>query len=361
MKALRILVISGLLLTQSACSFLEVQGTIPSMERIDAWVADDEFGQALSSLEHIPAETPNFSAYVSKRKEVALLADNYERRILAELDNNTNKQDSASRLSLLDKALGKYPDSEALRKKHKALLTQHLRRVRKLDAEALLVRAQLLYNKLPLHEQDARESPINISAQFKLQSMRSEIADMHNRLTAMAQLLLDDKDYALANRCLAQARQFPAGQDSLEQLEVLQKQINTRQKSIAAKKSKKLGKKKKDRSNRLQQDIDTAINNNQLVKASKLLDELGKLDHNNANYLRLKLQHQEKVTAIVKKKINDGNTLYRQENILQAKKVWEEALRLDPGNKTLQTSILRAKHVLKKLERLRQQQSATDN
>jgi tetratricopeptide (TPR) repeat protein len=357
MKVLSVLFLFAALLSQTACSVLEVQGGIPSIKQIDAWIADDEYGHALTSLEHIPVNTPNFAAYVSKRKEVELLAEKYEQRVLKELERISDKKDSASKLSLLDGALEKYPASDILRKRRKVLITEHLRRVRRLDAEALLVRAQLLYNKLPLHEQDARESPINFSAHFKLQSMRGEISDMHNRLMAMASLLLDDNELTLANRCLLQARKFPADQASLDKLEALQKQINGRLKNIAKKRIKRLTKKKEHHSKKLQHDINEAINANMLVKAGNLLNELGKLTPDNPDYLKLKLQHHEKVSVIIKEKIAQGNALYRQEKIYQAKKVWEEALKLDPKNKTLQTSILRAEHVLDKLRSLRQQQN----
>jgi tetratricopeptide (TPR) repeat protein len=361
MKALPVLFLFATLLSQTACSMLEVQGSIPSIKKVDAWVADDEYGRALTSLEHIPANNPNFAAYVSKRKEVESLAEKYEQRVLKELERISDKQDSASKLSLLDRALDKYPASDVLREQRKVLLREHLRRVRKLDAEALLVRAQLLYNKLPLHEQDARESSINISAHFKLQSMRGEISDMHNRLMAMASLLLDDNELGLANRCLSQARQFPADQASLDKLEVLQKEIDGRLKLIAEKKIKRVTRQKKHYSKKLQRDINEAIRANQLVKAGKLLDELEKLAPDNPNYLKLKLQHREKVGVIVKESITRGNALYRQEKIYQAKKVWEEALKLDPKNKTLQNSISRAKHVLDKLRNLRRQQNTSVN
>lgn len=372
MKVFSALFLTVTLLSQAACSILEVQGSIPSMRRIDAWIAEDQYSRALTSLEHIPADTPNFTAYVNKRKEVELLAEKYEQRVLKDVARITGDKDSASKLSLLDKALEKYPDSDILRERRKVLLKQHLRRVRKLDAEALLVRAQQLYNKLPLHEQDVRESPIDFSAHFILQRMRGEIADMHNRLMAMAGLLVDDNELALANRCLQQARQFPADQASLDKLNVLQKKINdhltvlkkkerSRLKHIADKKIERLTKEKKDLSEQLQNDINAAINANRLVEAGELLDKLGQLSPDNPDYLKLKLQHREKVSVIVKKKITMGNALYRQEKISQAKEVWEDALKLDPENKTLQTSILRAKHVLDKLKNLRQQQSTGTN
>ena len=372
MKVFSVLFLSVTLLSQTACSILEVKGSIPSMERIDAWIAEDQYSQALTSLEYIPADAPNFTAYVSKRKEVELLAKKYEQRVLKDIARITDVKDSASKLSLLDKALEKYPGSDILRERHKVLLKQHLRRVRKLDAEALLVRAQQLYNKLPLHEQDVRESPINVSAHFKLQSMRGEISDMHNRLMAMAGLLVDDNALDLANRCLSQARKFPADQASLDKLNVLQKKINARLKvlkkeesarlkQVADKKIDRLTKEKNDLSKKLQQDINTAINANRLDEASKLLDKLGQISPDNPDYLKLKLQHRGKVSVIVKKKITLGNALYRQEKISRAKEVWEDALKLDPKNKTLQTSILRAKHVLDKLNNLRQQQNTGTN
>lgn len=372
MKALSVLFLFATIISQTACSILEVQGGIPSMAKIDAWVAEDQYGRALTSLEHIPADNPHFTAYINKRKEVELLAKKYEQQILQDIERIKDDKDSASKLSLLDKALEKYPNSDNLRERHKVLLKQHLHRVRRLDAEALLVRAQQLYNKLPLHEQDVRESPINFSAQFKLQNMRGEISDIHNRLMIMAGLLVEDNDLALANQCLSQARKFPTDQTSLEKLNVLQRQINhrlkalkkekkSRLKHVADKKTSLLVKKRKEFSKQLQHDIDVAINANQLIEAGKLLNELGKISPNNPNYLKLRLEHRERVSMIVKKKITLGNALYRQEKISQAKEVWEDALKLDPENKTLQTSILRAKHVLNKLKNLRLQQNTSMN
>lgn len=373
MKVLATLFIATTLLLQTSCTLLDVQGgAIPSMDRINAWIANDEYGRALSSLEHIPADTPHFSAYINKRKEVISLASLYEQRILMELEKITDKEDSASKLSILDRALEKHPNSEILREQHKTLLREHLLRVRRLDAEALLVRAQQLYNKLPLHEQDARESPINFSAHFKLQSMRGEISDMHNRLMAMAGLLVEDNDLSLANRCLSQARLFPADQASLTKLNILQKQINDgllvlekeqhdRLKHASEKNIERMTKEKKALARKLQDEISTAIKDQRLIDAGKLLNELGRISPDNPNYLKLKIEHREKVSVIVKKKITLGNALYRQEKILQAKEVWEEALILDPDNKTLQTSILRADHVLDKLKNLRLQQNTGEN
>ncbi len=355
MKALSVLFFISILLSQTACTILEIQGEIPSIERINDWIADEQFGRALTSLEHIPANTQNFSAYVSKRKEVKLLSRKYEQHVLNQIEN---QKDSASKISLLDRALEKYPRSAVLQERHRILLEKHLRRIRKLDAEALLVRAKQLYNKLPLHEQDVRESVINLSAQFRLQNMRGEIADMHNRLIAMAGLLLDDDELRLANRCLSQARQFPADQISTDKLKALQAKTNNRLKYIATNKIKRLTRKKRIRRKELQNNIRKAITNNKLITAGKLLDDLGKLMPDDPDYLKLKSQHRERVSIIVKKKVTQGNSLYRQEKIYQAKEVWEEALRLDPNNTTLQTSILRAEHVLDKLKNLRQRQNS---
>lgn len=368
------LVLLGLfcLLIQSGCAVLNVSGDVPSLEQINQWVANDEYGRALSALEHIPHNTPRFAAYVNKRTQILVKAAKYERQIQLTAKKDIEKQDWTAALAIYDEALLKYPGSEMLRKQQSVLLKKQHRRVRRLDAEALLAHAQLLYNKLPLSQKNVRQSPINIAAHIKLQNLQYELADMHVRLLAMSRQMLDDSNIKLANQCLLQARQLATNEKSLLAIDVQQLAVKKKATLIKDKKARAASKAKQRKSAKLRaansarithlnKEITKLISSSRLQKANRLLQEFAHIDAEHPTYLKLKLRHREKVDQIVNIKMAQGNALYRQEKIEQAKQVWEEALRLDPENHTLRNQIERAQQVLKKLETLRNEQGIAVN
>ena len=369
MKNLSTILLISMLLLLSGCSTLIKHDGLPPISQIDTWVAQNQYGIALSSLERISPNEKLFVTYVNKRKEVKRLARSYEKNILALAQKDIDKGNWSAAILSLNTALNNYPTSMLIHERHNMVLKQQQKRINILDAKALLARAKLLYNKLPISKKEVANSPINIAAAWNLQGLESELADMNTRLLTMAGQLIDDNEVALAEKCIKQARILTNDKKSLASIELLQDKVNYLNKvklDAAAKNAYKnrnriyLIKKKnhKNKVEKLVKKISNAIKNNQLILAEKYLSRLAKLEPNNKHYTNLQLIHRDKVDRLVYKMTAQGNSLYRQEKIAEAKNIWEKALRYDKKNKLLQTQIRRADRVLNKLNELRNKRAA---
>ena len=362
------LLISALLLL-TGCSTLTKHDGLPPITQIDEWLANNQYGLALSSLERISPNEKMFVQYVNKRKEVKRLAKSYEKNILNISQIDIDKGDWSAAILSLNTALNNYPSSRLIHERHNMVIKQQQKRINILDAKALLARAKLLYNKLPISKKDVANSPINFSAQWNLQSLENELSDMNTRLLAMAGQLIDDNEVSLAEMCIQQARLLTNDKKALASIELLQDKVNYLNKvklEQAAKKAynernrNKLIKRKNHRSKvkSLVKKINKAMNNNQLILAERYLNRLAKLEPGNRDYHALQLKHGDRVDRLVYKMTAQGDSLYRQEKIAEAKTIWEKALRYDKNNKTLQTQIRRANRVLEKLNELRNKRAA---
>lgn len=369
MKNIITLLLLSQLLFLSGCSTFAKQDGLPSMTQVDEWVNNDQYGLALTSLEHISPTEKLFSAYVNKRKTVRILAASYEKSVLRKTQKNIDKKMWSEAILTLNTARNNYPNSRAIHDRYNRVIKQQQKRIHKLDAKALLARAKLLYNKLPISQKDVTNSPINLAAQWDLQSLKNELFDMHNRLMTMTEQLLDDNEIQLAEMCIKQAKVLTRDKQALASIKLLEIKANNKKKilnKITAKKSAekqlrvKLSKKKKHsrKVEQLIRKINHSLEKNELVGAEKSLMTLARLAPNSSEFLQLKITHRNKVDKLVYKMIEQGNSLYRQEKIAAAKNIWETALKLDTKNKTLQVQIRRANRVLQKLEELRTKRSA---
>jgi len=369
MKNLLTLLLLCQLLFLAGCSSLAKQEGLPSMSQIDTWVNNDQYGLALTSLEHISPSEKLFAAYVEKRKTILILAAAYEQAVLRETQKHIDKEEWTAAIQNLSTARKNYPNSRVIHDRYNAVIKQQQQRIHKFDAKSLLARAKLLYNKLPISQRDVSSSPINISAQWDLQSLKNELSDMHTRLMAMTEQLLDDNEITLAQMCLDQARVLTKDTQSLASIEILQAKIN-HQKNLRRASAEKiraekelrttLSKKKKHsrKVSHLIKKIQHLLKKNHLISAQKKLTELARLAPNSNVLSKLKTEHRNKVDKRVHSLTEQGNSLYRQEKIAEAKKVWQAALKLDKKNKTLQVQIRRADRVLMKLEELRTRKSS---
>jgi len=364
---LAILLVLTLLL--SGCASFSKQKGLPSAAQIDQWVDNDQYGLALTSLKHVSPNEKLFAYYVNKRKTIMVLAKSYEKAVLRETNKYIAQQKWSEAILGLNKALKNYPSSRLIHDRYNTVIEQQQKRIHKFDAKALLARAKLLSNKLPISQKDVSNSPINFAAQWDLQSLKNELSDMHSRLMAMTEQLIDDDEIKLAEMCIKQTRLLPSEEKSIAAINALQKRIDqkkkTKQAAIAKKElerktRRKLSKQKKHsrKVRQLVKKISHSLKNNELISAEKQLTALSRLTPKSKAFLELKIKHRNKVEHLVNMLIEKGNRLYRQEKIADAKETWETALEIDAKNKTLQAQIRRADRVLLKLKELRKKRAA---
>lgn len=366
--SIRLLLLIALLLGLSGCANFPLNSQTPSIQQLDTWLDNHQYGRVIAAVRSVPQSHPEYVHYSARRSAAESRAVRYENSVLSDVASAEGKGDSHTALSLIDKALDNYPESQKLSTKRTALLAMQERKSRVLSAEALLARATWLENELPILEQRAKHSPVDIRLQWTLGQTQNEITSMVSQLITAATDLFEFSEVGLINRCLKQARNFKPGKNDLKTISLLEDRLVMRQADIKRKRlasmardsslhNTKLDKEKMKRLALLLKETNRAIKQNNLILARKNIIELNDIAADNTEVIRLDAYIYARINTLVKEMSEQGSMLYRQEQIEPAKKVWEQALTLDPDNIQLKENIQRASRVLEKLKKLREQQT----
>ena len=109
-----LLLLSVVLLTQlGGCAYVSTLGGDLD-QRIDRWIAQREYGQALTAIDWVGPDDSRYHALQVKRRLVEKLAHTYEAEVIREADTLAGRGDWAGALTLYDRALDRLPDSTAL-------------------------------------------------------------------------------------------------------------------------------------------------------------------------------------------------------------------------------------------------------
>ncbi|MGD8998925.1 MAG: tetratricopeptide repeat protein [Granulosicoccaceae bacterium] len=323
----------------------------------------------MKAIDELPQDHPDYVHYAARRTTALQRAGQYEATVLSGIVNDEKNQDWPSAIAQLDTALSNYPESRVLQKKHAELFNKQLHRTRKLNAEALLARAEWLQNEIPLMKQRAANAPVDISLHWSLGKLEKELAAMADKLITSATELFEHNEYALIQRCLDGAIMLGANQNEQNTITLLQERLNTRRAEMRQQQITVQSKRKQQynhaQQSRHQQNIKKllamarlALEKNDLYSAQAHVSRLMRDAPTDSEVEHLYKKILTQVRAEVDEMTAKGNSLYRQERIAEAKAVWEKALRLDPDNRELKTHIDRATRVLTKLQNLRNVQQA---
>ncbi len=107
---------------------------------------------------------------------------------------------------------------------------------------------------------------------------------------------------------------------------------------------------------RLEQAYQTALQDDDLLRAHRLLNAMLFLDPDNPSYRLQQRELQQRIRQRVAILLKQGRALYSQDEIEAAIEVWEEALRLDPSHAELRRRLDHAYKARATLERIRRQQ-----
>lgn len=364
----RLLLVIVLLAGLHGCATFSLEGPPPSIQELDTWMDNHQYGRVLQALNRVPQDHPDYVHYAARRTAAELRAKQYEESILKDVAKAEKQGDWASAISIIDTALDNYPGSLRLSKKRVELIGHQQQRAKALNAEALLARSDWLLNELPLLEQKVKHSPVDITQQWSLSQLKNEITSTVTKLISTATGLFEYDDVDLIDRCLQQARKLGPSANDIKTIALLEDRLAIRRDDLkrqriarearkSIKHSAKLKKKRTKRINALLKKANAAIKKNRLITARKSITELNRIAADNPEVIRLDAYINARIDTLVKQMSDRGDLLYRQEKIKSAKKVWEEALTLDPDNKDLKKNINRAKRVLEKLDKLRKQQA----
>lgn len=359
-----------LALLLAGCSTFPLRGAPPTIAELDVWLDNNEFGRVVAALNEVPRDHPDYIHYAARRTAAEQRAREYEEKTLGEIAVIESRKDWPAAITLTDEALANYPESLPLSRKRVELISKQQHRARILSAESLLARTDWLQNELPLLRQKARNAPVDIPLQWSVSQLENELRTSVAKLISTATDLFEYSEYDLVQQCLDRANELSPNPNEVTTINLLQERLivrraEERQKQLVLEKQRaqQLTAEQRAEQNKrikaLKHKTQLALTRNDLSTAHQHAVELKRLLPDDIEVLQLHSEINSRIMIVVDKMIAQGNSLYRQEKIADAKKTWEKALTLDPGNRELIANIQRAERVLQKLDDLRESQQTT--
>jgi len=341
-----------LMLLLSGCSAFPVLQQANDAD-MDRWVAAQRYGRAIDALEARGHGHPG-PADRARLRQIRAAASAYDRDMAAEVVRRRARGDWQGASELLDSALDHYPQGKRLLETQRLLRSQQKERLQQLEANLLIAKAEWLQRSVPVRSEIARTDPDDLYAKWLATQSRLEQRETAQRLTDLGQSALRRQDLTLAARCLHLADQLHKSEDTtraLAQLARLQRRETQHdQRAQAMERAQK--------SQELIGKVRRAMGKDDLVKARRLMAQLGDIDADNPATTRLEQVLDTAINAKVDKLSSQGDRLYTRGRILEARDVWRSALELDPGNERLLSRVERAERVLEKLRELQGQDDA---
>lgn len=324
-------------------------------DQIDTWLAQQNYGSALTALANIPATAPQRDELLGRRAQVLAQAQDYEKAELELVRNKEEEQDFAGAFTELRIALANYPQSELLAAEQQRLLPQQQKELREINDQLLITRVQYLIEALPLQGRLAQLDPDFPMAQFT--DMRAELDRSSGELLECGQHSMREGKLARAELCLTLAKRIQDTQLTRTALTSLEKQQTQRKQATRSRVQRSQEKTKREQVEQLLTRANEALARDDLPGARHALDELLALDAENTDALTLRDAVNSSVAARSEELLRQGNQLYRSGNIEQAKRTWEQGLRIDPENTQLLANVQRAERVLQNLQEMQRKES----
>ncbi len=339
------------ILLLAACATFP-ESTPLTEQQIDAWLAEQNYGRALTALESIPADNPQYSQLRAKRGQVRDLARDYETAVLALVSDLAQDQELGAALLELRLALNNYPQSKPLVQQQQQLQTQSQIAQREIKEQLLVARTQRLFESLSLQRRLARLDPDYPVS--RITDLRSQLDHSTGELLECGQHAMRDGKLERAELCLTLAKRIQDTQLTRTALASLEQQQTQRKMATRS----RILRSKGQQIEQLLVRSNEALARDDLLDARQALKEMLIIAPDNSDALKLRVAVDAALAARLDELLRQGNQLYRSGNIEQAKRTWEEGLQIDPDHAQLRTNVQRAESVLQNLQELSRREPA---
>lgn len=350
--------------------------TTTSKRQIETWLDQHQYDKALNALTNAVHRSPSEEVR-TQIKQVMIRADGYDRTQAEAIERKHKLGDWEGAFRILRESLQNLPDGERLQALEKQLIHDQAKRLRQLEAQTLLAKAEWLLQSDSLYKEMSRTDPRHKPITDERTYIRSEILLTAKRLSAFGIKAYSNGDLDLAGRCLRMADRLHPSKENTAALERLDQLLAAQ--FYSAKRKIRLANEQKERAIYAQQkkqkqaeihrtkkenkrlliEAMKAFHENDLALARELETKI-RGEENNPQLTKLRKSLNEAIDARVKSLLEKGNILYRDSRINLAKQTWEEALVLDPTNEEVKNRISRAERVLGNLKDILQKGSQSN-
>jgi tetratricopeptide (TPR) repeat protein len=351
------IIIVGMTAVLSACS------TMPTgperVARIDQLVARHEYAKAEALLADIDARDPAFEALVVRRRAIRPLIGRFEENVAERVNQLKLADEWPKAEAVLDEALAKLPESEALRKTERRFYADRDERLDQIDREISLLRGEHLAAKAPLVEMAEEVHPRSIKTRWQAYLHGRETEKLAAELTSCGELALEEARYDLAESCLKMAAALTEDESTATRLLALQERSAREQAEAAAREKAEQEAEAAARLARKTEQVDQLktryrdlVDAGWWAAAKEVLTELQEQVPEDPDVVTWSGELRKVVADRVEANIKEGQALYSRGRLHEALAVWQDAAKLAPENPVLQAHISRVERFIAKLERL---------
>jgi len=367
-SVLKIVTLS-LVVTLSSCmnSIMPIQFSMTKNDRtIDQYIADKQFGRAIKALEKRIRNNPTRQRTKIWLLEVKNKAKKFETGIIVKAIHKTKQGKWQGAFVIVDDALHYYPDSRRLNRYRESLSKRQSKSIKRARVRLVSAKTDYLLRVKPVYAELSKLDPTDSDISWKFKKTELEISETAKSLSISGAQAIKQNDYAIAQLYLELADQLNPTQDNtiaLANLAQLRAKMQDRARRIAAKRRARLAKKPLTKSLKVQQKklkkladrIRFSLMRGNYDRASKLLAKAHHISPEHPEIAKLRLALDSSVNRKVNQLVHIGNKLYSKGRIEQARRSWKRALKLDPKNSQIKSSVERATRVLSKLREIKNQ------
>lgn len=258
----------------------------------------------------------------------------------------------APAIQTLEDAGRDFPQNQEIQTALQELKASWRMESRLLDDRMLVIDATSLTAKLPLLELRSKGEPENLSLKSRLLFWEKYLQSQVDPLISCG-VTHEGKHLWLARVCLQLADEIAPSPLITRLLQENSGKIELRQQAISSQEEQEEELERAQQVQALLEEAERDMQRGEYPSALRKLDQALVQDPENRRALELKSKAQSKLDLKLKSLVKLGDSLYQEEQIGPAVKVWESALRLDPNQDGIKEKIDRARRVLEKLEAIR--------
>ncbi len=327
--------------TLSACSLTPV--TFESLDHdINQWLTQNEYDKIDHALASIDKNDHRYESILSKKLTIYTKKNNYIKNEIRRAKKYKLEHQWQQALDIYNNALKKIKNEPRLKKEKKSLLLKREKKVAALQKTLLMKRATALISYKKIYEKLGKLTPKNKKTQTDITRYHGERLKVARKLEECGNQANRSKHFTLARDCYYLSNTLEPSNQKQVWVTLLSKRLKN-----------KYAQKRHDE---LLAAYKRAYASHKYTKAQLHLQTLLAINpsHTKAKDLLDALNKEINKQALIK--IADGKELYSKKKINDALKVWQQALRLAPGNKELVQLISRAEKVSKKIKSLQKSQ-----
>lgn len=278
--------------------------------------------------------------------------------VIDEAKQLREKGDWSQAIDILEQAGQDFPQNGEIHKALDELKASWQRERRLLDDRMLVIDTAALTAKLPLLELRSKGEPDNLLLKSRLLFWEKYLQSQVDPLVSCG-ISHEGRYLWLARKCLQLADKTAPSPHITKLLEEIFAKIELRQQVSSSKEDKEEELERVRQVQVLLENAERDMQRGEYPSALSKLDEALRQDPENSKVRELLSKAQSELDLQVKSLVKLGDSLYHNEQIGPAVKVWETALRLDPNQVEIKEKIDRARKVLEKLEEIRSRESSS--